>query len=168
MEENNLIKASSDKPQNALYYFLFGAAAVVFFVSGIFLKINIIYIFASFGLLALGLFFHSQFLCVISLFSFSCALWEVKTVSLENVFLLSSGFIASYLYILQFGVSRGKEVNPIYSFGAGFLLAVIFIFLSALQYKALFSSLVISPLGIMLIVFIIVFFRLQYFIWKGK
>ncbi len=168
MEENNPTKTNPEKSRNLLYYLLFSAIAIVFFVSGIILKINIVYTFAAVGLLVSWLFFCFRFLSILSLALFSCALWEVKTISLENIFLLSLGFIASYLYLLQFAVSRGKEANPLLSFGAGLLVAAPYIFFSALQYKAFASSLVISPLGIMLIVFIIIFLRLQCFIWKGK
>jgi len=168
MEEKALPKENSVIWQFLPQYVLFGIMAAVFLASGIFLKVNIAYSLLAIGLAILGLAVCLRPISFFSLLPFSYALWEVKTVSLDNIFLLALGFIASFIFVLQFSASQGKEANPLLSYGAGLLLAGPYILFSALQYQAFSSSLIISPLGVMLIVFIIIFFRLQYFIWKGK
>lgn len=168
MGENSFIKVSSKKWQTLPQYVLFGIMTAAFLSSGIFLKVNIAYSLLVVCLAALGLVARFQPVSFLSLLPFSYALWEVKAVSLENIFLLSLGFVASYIFMLQFSASQGKEANPFFSYGAGLLLAAPYILFSSLQYKAFSSGLIVSPLGIMLIVFFIIFFRFQYLIWKGK
>lgn len=168
MNESGLIKENTGKLKNLSPYFLFVIMAAVFFASGIFLKINNAYSFGAVFLLFLSLVPRLKFISFFSLVFFSYAIWEVKVLSLANIFLFSLGFVSSYIYGLQLSVSRGKEANPVLSYGAGLLLAAPYALFSVLSYKAFSSSLVVSPLGIMLVIFIIIFFRLQYYVWKGK
>lgn len=168
MDESGLAKENSVKMQNIYFYVLFVIMAIIFLASGTYLKINIVYSAGAIVLLILSLAFRLRFISFFSLLLFSYAIWEVKMISLGNILLFSLGFVSSYMHTLQFSVSQGKEANPFFSYGAGLLLAMPYVLFSALQYKTFSSSLIVSPLGVMLIVFIIIFFRAQYYIWKGK
>lgn len=146
----------------------FGIAGFIFLLAGLALKLNPIYCLAVLAVLAIGLFFKQSILSFLALLPFSYLLWKMEAVPMENTFLFALGFIPSFVFLIQLSASRGKEINPIPSLAAGAAVALFFVLFSAMKYEAFSSLFVVSPFGILLIISIIIFFRIQYLVWKGR
>lgn len=149
-------------------YAMFVAAGLIFFATGFFLKISLIYCLVIIGVLLLGLFLHQPIFCFLALLPFSYSLWGMKAVSGGDVLLFSLGFVSAFVFLMQLGVSGAREMSPLVAAISGIIFALFYILFSAMNYETFSSLFLVSPFGILLIVTIIVFFRFQYFVWKGK
>lgn len=147
---------------------LFVMACFAFLLSGIFLNMSLTVLLLIVALLLAALFLGISLLSFSALLPFFYILRDMKTVPIENMFLFIIGFLSSFIFLFQLSASRGKEINPMPVLGAGAAFSIFYALFSAMKYETFSSLFIISPFGILLIVLIIIFFRIQYYIWKGK
>lgn len=148
---------------------LFLISLGIFSLVALFLKINLFYLLGVVLFLVLEKFSNFRFLAFLSLIPFSLALSQIKSLSFSNFFLFSFGFLFPFLFSFQVSLSKKEKRDFLFlSLISSLFLFFFFHLFLKINFGALSLLSSVCLGGALILILILVFFKIQYFLWKKE
>ncbi len=150
---------------------LFLISLGIFSLVALFLKINLFYLLGVVLFLVLGKFSNFRFLAFLSLIPFSLSLFQIKSISfdIDNLFLFFFGFLFQFLFSFLISLSKKEKIDFLFLslISCLFLFFFFYLFLK-INFGALSLLSSICFWGVLILILILVFFKIQYLLWKKE
>ncbi len=145
---------------------LFLSAAGVFMGTALILKVKLIYLILALAILIIADRTKTKSLGYLSLIPFAFSVWKINTLAPADISLFVIGFVCTFIFLMQFFLSGRKETNPAVPIISGIVFIFFYYLFSMLSFRLFSSLLIVSPFGVLFVLLIVVFLRIQYFLWK--